>query len=251
MAITLEKRSSSGPILVILLFLAIGVAVYFFMSWQSAIKVRDNLSVQVTRLGDEKERIVLELSKTQSDLAAQEEKLEKLTNELSEAKRASHETEFELKKKAEELAAMQMNYEKRINELGEEVKRYADFNATLEKALQPFRGAGGLQTAAVPIAVPVSTQTEGQLSQEGSVASSFDLTAGQVLSINREYGFVISNIGARNGAKPGSMLQLYRHNEPLGLVRIERVQNDISAASIVSEALRDRIEEGDRVVLVS
>lgn len=67
---------------------------------------------------------------------------------------------------------------------------------------------------------------------------------GQVLVVNREFDFVVVNLGENDGLKVGSKLQVYRDDQVLGTVEVEKIYGNMSAATIMPDAQKDQIKEG-------
>lgn len=73
---------------------------------------------------------------------------------------------------------------------------------------------------------------------------------GQVLVINREYDFVVVNLGKNQGLGVGQELQIIRGQDVLGRAKIEKLYDELSAAAILPGAKKDMIREGDVVRLI-
>lgn len=73
---------------------------------------------------------------------------------------------------------------------------------------------------------------------------------GQVLVINREYDFVVVNLGKNQGLGVGQELQIIRGQDVLGRAKIEKLYDELSAAAILPGAKKDVIREGDVVRLI-
>ena len=259
MAITLEKRNPVNVILIAVLLFVSAAAGYFYWNSNEAVKSRDAMSVRMHYLEEEKVKVSAELEKSKSELGDYQKKLEDLTKEVAESKKTQQISEADLKRKTEEMSDLQKRYEKRIQELENEVKQYADFNMMLTKALEPIKAAlvhpgtaasslvlgSNSPSASLPnptvFSVPTAVKSD----------TSVELAAGQVLSIDKEYGFLVVNFGSANGVHAGGIVEIYHQDESLGIGQVERVQDKISAVSIVSEDLRARVQSGDRAVLIS
>jgi len=259
MAITLEKRNPVNSVLIVILLMVAGAAGYFYWNSTEASKSRDQMSTRIGFLEEEKARILAEIEKSKLDIENYQKKIESLINETAESKKNQQIAEADLKRKVDEISDLQKRYEKRIQELENEVKQYADFNVLLTKSLEPIREAlihsntpGASKLSSVPnggsAAQAPSVFSVASVEKSNPVA---ELATGQVISIDREFGFVLVNFGSANGVKPGSIVEIYHHNEMLGVGHAERVQDKITAVSIISEDLRSNIQKGDRAVLIS
>ena len=257
MAVTLgQKPSPTKVFFPLILFIALGAAGYFYWTGSEAINARKVLSQNLSRVESEKGQLSAELVQAKQKLSEMEAKLSEVEQSMEEAVRAKELAESNLKQKTDEVTSMQGHYEKRIGELENDVKRYADFSAVLAAEMKPLKDviiAGGSGRSA-PIVQNVNSKSEPGSANSSSiqtvVSQSADLVAGQVLAVNRDYGFVIVSFGSESGAAVGRVIQLYRKGDPLGLGRIEKVKGAISAASVVSEDLMSRVQKGDHVVLL-
>lgn len=72
---------------------------------------------------------------------------------------------------------------------------------------------------------------------------------GKVLVINKDYDFVVINLGTKDGVDIGSIFSVYHNNKYLGDIKIEKVHDSMAAAGFVSLEMKDTISEGDKVVL--
>lgn len=70
---------------------------------------------------------------------------------------------------------------------------------------------------------------------------------GQVVVVNREYDFIVMNLGRNHGLAIGQEFQVFRNDEVMGRVKVEKVYDELSAAAIVQETQPDTIREGDLV----
>jgi len=79
------------------------------------------------------------------------------------------------------------------------------------------------------------------LSQPKGVSS----VQGQVVVVNRDYDFVVMNLGRNQGLEIGQEFQIMRGGEVLGRVKVEKLYDELAAASILPESRKDAIKEGD------
>lgn len=72
-------------------------------------------------------------------------------------------------------------------------------------------------------------------------------TDGQVIVVNREYDFVVMNLGKNHGLSIGQEFQVLRGTDVVGKVKVEKVYDELSAAAILPESSKDLIQEGNTV----
>lgn len=70
---------------------------------------------------------------------------------------------------------------------------------------------------------------------------------GEVLVVNREFDFVVINLGFDHGLDIGSVLEVFSGEQVLGKVQIEKIYGNMSAATILPESQKDLIREGHSV----
>ncbi len=73
---------------------------------------------------------------------------------------------------------------------------------------------------------------------------------GQILVVNKEFAFVVINIGEKDGIKNAEVLDVYRGQELLGKVQVERIYDTMSSAIILPKVTKKEIKEGDCVKLM-
>lgn len=73
---------------------------------------------------------------------------------------------------------------------------------------------------------------------------------GQVLVVNKEFSFVVINLGEKDGLEDSAVLDVYRGRELLGKVQVERIYDTMSSAVILPRVTKGEIKEGDIVKLM-
>ena len=69
----------------------------------------------------------------------------------------------------------------------------------------------------------------------------------QVLSVNRQFKFVVVNVGLRGNIKVGDTLRVEQGGKLIGRVQVEKLYENFSACNIVEEVKSAQIREGDLV----
>ena len=96
--------------------------------------------------------------------------------------------------------------------------------------------------------VVVSGEPQPRLRETSSMAGhAAPPSDGQVVVINREYDFIVMNLGRNHGLSIGQEFQVVRDSQVLGRVKVEKVYDELSAAAILPESQKDIIREGDTV----
>ncbi|MBN1493935.1 MAG: hypothetical protein JW938_07295 [Candidatus Omnitrophica bacterium] len=133
------------------------------------------------------------------------------------------------------------------------IEDYKDQNQGLLAQIQRLRSSPGESFTNPPLAQGVipPPAAEGQnnvnvsVELEPVVVKPQISVSGRVEVVNRKFNFVISNIGADDGLKIGDVLNVYRDEQPIGLVRVEKLYDVLSASAIVEERENLKIQEGD------
>ena len=74
-----------------------------------------------------------------------------------------------------------------------------------------------------------------------------DALVGKVIKVDKKYAFVVLDLGNRDNLKVVDVLSVYRGDRFIGKVRVERLEDDRSAAIILPEWQNTQFREGDRV----
>lgn len=71
---------------------------------------------------------------------------------------------------------------------------------------------------------------------------------GKVLVVNKEYDFVVINLGSKDGVGLGQVFSIYRGNTQLGDVKVEKLHDSMAAAGFITDDTKNKVKEGDKVV---
>jgi len=71
---------------------------------------------------------------------------------------------------------------------------------------------------------------------------------GKVLVLNKEYNFLVLNLGNKDGVAAGDQFAVYRGDQYIGDVKVEKVQDAMAAAGFTSDDVKNKVKEGDKVV---
>ena len=70
---------------------------------------------------------------------------------------------------------------------------------------------------------------------------------GKVLVVNREFGFIVINLGSKDGVKDGTTISIWREGKRIGTAQAEKIYENMAAVTILAEEEREKIVEGDSV----
>ena len=70
---------------------------------------------------------------------------------------------------------------------------------------------------------------------------------GKVLVVNKEYNFVVINLGSKDGVELGQVFSISRGNSNIGDVKVEKLHDSMAAAGFILEDTKNKVKEGDKV----
>jgi hypothetical protein len=73
------------------------------------------------------------------------------------------------------------------------------------------------------------------------------LLTGRILVVNREYDFVVINMGKASGIHMGDEFDVMRGSQMLGRVKVEKLYEALAAAAMVGDTNKEQLREGDTV----
>lgn len=80
------------------------------------------------------------------------------------------------------------------------------------------------------------------------IANGQDIVA-DILTVNREYNFVVINLGRNNAIKESQLFNVFRSTKKgstfIGKIQVQKVYDEMSAADILSEEPNQTIQKGD------
>ena len=258
------------PLLGVLAFLAMGVAAFAIVlqlqerdkrqakerELQIALAENDELKTKLEETQQAKSQVEEELTRAHSELSDskgqlakaieaqealtrnvedREHEIERLTKDLDQAKSESKQVASQLtglQAERQSLSAQLADLEKAKTDLEAKVMELSQHpTVELDKVLVTN---GSAPEAAAPQAAVVP-------------ASAASRPEGQVVVVNREYDFIVMNLGKHHGLSIGQEFQVVRGSEVLGKVKVEKVYDGLSAAAILPDSKKDAIREGDLV----
>ncbi len=194
--------------------------------YQAALYAERQLILQREELRAQRDRIEHTLSAEQqrsqvlsATLSAKDHELQQTVARLTEEQRTIHELQGQ-------LASLQGHFDQLQGELA----------ATIDA-----QSSGGSQ-AADPQMVRLEKVV---VTQSGTNRASAALQ-GHVVSVHPEWHFVVIDLGW-DAVKIGDIVQIYRNDQLLGKARIERAQEQVSAATLLPESNQADVQVNDVV----
>lgn len=203
-------------------------------------KVEDELTHVRKELGDSQTQLAKAVEAQTALSRAMEEKekeVGRLTQDLSQAR-------SDARSVSAQLAQIQSERESLKRQLGELERSKGDLESQVAELTT--RPTVELEKVLVkndePAAVDaVSSMGDAPASSDASPAN------GQVVVVNREYDFIVMNLGKNQGLSVGQEFQITRDSQVLGTVKVEKVYDELSAAAILPDSQKQSIREGDTV----
>lgn len=266
-------NKTKGPVLLLffILLVAIAAAVLGFIGLQkekqaTAALTKEKEEIKIEKKAAEKEvsNLKQQVGEQRQEIVQQQAKVQELNsriasldNELSAEKKAKEDTFLEAEKLREEVITLKNARSKlevdlkASNETIDSLKGKLDlFESSQQKRkeepvvqeakprdlqLEKIVIASRADVAQAPSAKPQVTAPQAPLE-------------GKVLVVNKEYDFVVVNIGQKDNLVIGDTLEIFRKEKKLGELKVEEVRDTMSVAIPVEPNLIKQIKEDDRVV---
>jgi len=221
-------------------------------------KERDELIKAKQALESQVSDVNTQAKKLADDLAAEKRAREAVSAELVKTRGEADDLTGQLRtqgeeKKAitEELAKAKQSYQALSNELTtlrqakEALERRVKEMLTSQSSeaekivVKPVQSAAPEESTPPPVVAPSPS------------APAAKATSGKVLVVNREFNFVVVNLGTKDGMQIGTKMNIFRSDKKIGSAQVERVYENMSAATLLAEEQKGQIKEGDRIRVVS
>lgn len=255
-----DKAKGPVMLLIILLIVAIVAAFLGFIGLQREKQNSAVLSEKIEGLEEkkqaaERENITLkqkidelsqDISKLQTKVKDFDAELALINNDLASERKAKEDALSEAQSlrniKSELEAKLKINEEK-INNLNSELTATKGARQELERKLKELEArsqdvqldrivvSGGQKSASDISEIEESSQLEGK-----------------VLVVNKEYDFIVVNLGQKDNINIGDKLEVLHLNKKIGEVKIEEVRDTMSVAIPLAQDLVRQISEDDKVV---
>lgn len=202
----------------------------------------------------EQARAKLEVTLTQlrDEMVKQKDELMKMASDLQTAQEKAEQADLSRAQSDKELAKVKMSYESQITELKKTLRDRESVITSLEQNLKSMRAileGKGEAISSMTLAGPGGMTASGISSASPAMAKSYKPVPGKVLMVDQRNRFVVVNLGPADGARPNQFLRVYQGGAPLGEARIDRVYQNLSAATVLSEDVIQRVRKGDVVYL--
>jgi len=177
------------------------------------------LEAQAKALGENYEK-----EKSQNDIVRVE--LEEKTKSLEEAEGKLSSAAGEKDK----LKKMLESEKTRYSQLKERVDKLVEVKDVLEGKVRNIINKQGIELERIVV------KTEGELE-------------GKVLVVNREYNFIVADIGIEDDIEIGDFVTIFRNGKYVGEAQVEKIYDTMSASTIVKETKPRAIMVDDNVII--
>ena len=271
----MNTRAKSSVILLIalvLIFLSAAVTGFYLYSKERAKNIELEEKIEELNIKQKiTEAKFLEAQKVISSLEVKindsTTRISELTDELTKEKATKEEALSDLervKKEIEDQKVLKSDLENKLNQAQGEMKSMQSKLTVLDSAKKDLelkikdledKSSQGVELGKIVVnPEPVKADNvkgkkkAKEVKAAKVVAPVANEVEGKVLVINKEYNFVVINLGSKDGVGLGQVFSIYRGDNYLGDVKVEKLHDSMAAAGFVSEDVKDKVKEGDKVV---
>ncbi|MDD5561206.1 MAG: hypothetical protein PHT50_03630 [Candidatus Omnitrophica bacterium] len=215
-----------------------------------------NVAELISKLQESKDRIASigeELNKEKSTRQDALKELEQIKTEIEQQKFSRQDLESKLGKALAEgnkLKEQLQIINRQKDELEVKLKDLESASAGVElgkvvvnsESVEPYREGNASEAKKTDSSSPVSLKDK---KQEG--LSKNNLLEGRITVVNKEYNFVVINLGEKEGLNKGDQFSVYHEGKMIGDITVEKVHESMSAAGFAAD-LKNTIKENDIVI---
>ncbi len=248
----IKDIKSAGVFIVAAVFLVSTiVALFLFVSERNTkiflqnelaevMKVKKKLSLELDEVKVIKSDLELKLSalEAQAKMLGESYEKEKAQSEIIKRDLSKKDGEIAsikgqldtIKNEKQSLQAMLDDEKLKYNQLRERVDKLVAVKDELEKKVKDIVGKQGVELERIVV------KEEGELE-------------GKVLVVNKEYNFIVTNIGSEDNVALGDIITVFRDGKYTGEVQVEKIYDTMSASTIVKETKPGAIQVNDKVAV--
>jgi len=227
-----------------------GVVAFFY---SGEVSLKQDITLKLARSQGENRQLERSVATFKAAASEQRAELQKLNSQVrtmavelgaAQSKAAAY-TAMEESYRSE-LLRVTAQYEEQLDSMRKIVLVRDELVKTLQthiQAIDKLVSEGGLATA-FTAAVKAMEDQKNQAAEKTQVAMP---PQGEVVMVNRQYQFIIVNLGADQGAVTGGLVSIFQDGKPLAKGRLERVYPAMSAVTVLDDSALGEVKEGDRV----
>lgn len=213
------------------------------------------LEEQVTQLTTQAQQV--------AEQYAQEKRArEALTTELAQARKdaAQVKTQLDSERKEKQTLTEDLSKAKQsYSALSNELTTLRQAKEALEKRVKEMLAARAREAEQIvvkplvgsPAAAAPAAGAKGAVPATSAVAVAVKTPEAKVLVVNKEFGFVVLNVGSKDGVRKGQRFSLVRDNKTIVTVEVDKVYDNMVAANLLEEQKKGEVREGDLARLIS
>lgn len=183
----------------------------------------ESLSSQIEQGKEDRKITAQELLAKSREIENLQENLEKERKEKLVISKRLEELQLEYEKEKREKLRFRSEKARVEQELAELKEKYVD----LDTIVVPLPAGAGSQQAIEPVK---------------------ELLRGRVLVLNRDYSFIVTDLGQDDGVRPGMVFEIQEGSMILGKAEIDKVYDTMSSASILAGADINNIKKGNLII---
>lgn len=259
-----DKINSPIAIFIILILVSLSLAGTGFYLLQKEKARSSNLQQQLDDLAIKQRIAETKLEEYKKTISQLEIKLKtaqgqidtltaSLDNETAEKQKALEEAE-QLKADLEKQKGLRSDLETKLNDtqkdvekMQAELKDLEDKKAELEAKINELEAQAqqGVELGTIVVGPEGGVSSEAATAPPPGQAQGLE---GKVLVVNKEYNFIIINLGSKDGVNVNDIFSIYHDNKYIGDVKVGKTHDSMSAADFISTSTKDLVSDGDRVV---
>lgn len=219
---------------------------------EDAVVVKKDLEIQ---LGNSQQKTGLLEKQLEEERRAKDTIFSQFENEKKESKRLVDEM-MRIRDEKEEIALKLAAVKNECETIKTQLSSVQQAKEILEGKLKELMTKNEVELEKIvvkpeltPAPAPGETPPPAQVDE--SIANPTpSATKGEVMVVNNKFDFVVVNLGEVNGLVPGMNLKVYRGQQFLATLQVEKVHANMAAAKIPPEFKKVDIKEGDVVAIV-
>lgn len=239
----------TGIIFIILILALVAGGGYLYLQWQQEKQRADTLQAEVLSLETEKKELdakykttVIKLGELQAQLQDKDSQVKALENNLRNAEELRMKAIEDVNSVRQQMAETE-NAKKELETQLDQTKEELDSlkskmnviheSSKVDSSTQVFSSADNVDLEKIVVSPNENLQTKDA----------------RVLVVNKEYDFVVLNLGKHDEITVGDTVQVIRDNSIIGSLEVEEVRETMSVARFSTEGLKEQIKEGDLLAL--
>ncbi len=234
------------------------LAVFAFVGKEREYTKRLLLEDKLAATLKDKRRLEKQIDSNDKAKEKAETKMKKLLSQVDDAKEKSEAAILDLSLKDKELEKLKEVIEKERKEKLSISKELEEIQFSYTRAKSDLtdlktekarleRRLSDLKEKSVDLDTIVVNPGAGRI-PKGAMAPVKKLLRGKVLVVNREYSFIVTDIGEDDGIKKGMIFEVRDGRQALGKAEVDKVYDTMSSATVFPGSAIGKMKKGDLIV---